>query len=245
MIARIWIAPVHLLRPQVLARRGFCGSRTMPGRRLGTTSPFGLQSSLQRLRTFWRTNATKAAPKPEKGIKALVKEYGYSALGVYLFLSMLDLPLCYMLVHSLGKERIEVYENKLKQTFGFGKTDDELRSMQEINKIEEATHEAGRGAESGSAESLIGSPFGWFSWTEFVLAYGIHKSLFIFVRVPLTAALTPSIVKMLRGWGFKIGTDKLSKSAVMAKETLANVATASNPKFGTRATKKNKWLWFL
>ncbi len=36
------------------------------------------------------------------------------------------------------------------------------------------------------------------------LAYAIHKS-FIFLRVPLTAAVTPKIVKKLRSWGWNIG----------------------------------------
>ncbi len=41
-------------------------------------------------------------------------------------------------------------------------------------------------------------------WTQLVLAYAIHKS-FIFIRVPLTAAVTPKVVKTLRGWGWNIG----------------------------------------
>lgn len=41
-------------------------------------------------------------------------------------------------------------------------------------------------------------------WTELALAYAVHKS-FIFVRVPLTAAVTPKVVKVLRGWGWDIG----------------------------------------
>jgi N-terminal acetyltransferase 2 len=36
------------------------------------------------------------------------------------------------------------------------------------------------------------------------LAYAIHKS-FIFLRVPLTAAVTPKVVKTLRSWGWNIG----------------------------------------
>lgn len=40
--------------------------------------------------------------------------------------------------------------------------------------------------------------------TQLALAYAVHKS-FIFVRVPLTAAVTPKIVKVLRGWGWQIG----------------------------------------
>ena len=41
-------------------------------------------------------------------------------------------------------------------------------------------------------------------WTQLVLAYAIHKS-FIFIRVPLTAAITPKVVKTLRSWGWNIG----------------------------------------
>lgn len=167
-----------------------------------------------------RLQSTVPAPK-EKGIKALVKEYGYSALGVYFLLSMLDLPICYAIVHSAGKEQIQVYENKVKQYFGFGKTDEELQRIQEIQKIEEQ-HEKEAGIVSSKDEGM----FSWFSWTEFAIAYGIHKSVFIFVRVPLTAAITPSIVKMLRGWGFQIG-----------KKTV--------PALGVQATKKHKWFFFF
>lgn len=41
-------------------------------------------------------------------------------------------------------------------------------------------------------------------WTQLALAYAIHKS-FIFIRVPLTVAATPKVVKVLRSWGWDIG----------------------------------------
>lgn len=44
-------------------------------------------------------------------------------------------------------------------------------------------------------------------WTQLLLAYGVHKSL-IFFRVPLTAAVTPKVVKWLRARGWKIGNPK-------------------------------------
>lgn len=163
-----------------------------------------------------------------------MKEYGYSALGVYLFLSALDLPVCYLLVHSLGKEQIEIYENQVKQFFGYGQSEDDLKRKQEITKIQEENEE------DVPTTTGVLSYFSWFSWTEFAIAYGIHKSVFIFVRVPLTAAFTPVIVRTLRGWGFKIGADKLATTASIAK----NKVTA-NPSFGTRPTKKNKWFFFF
>ena len=51
--------------------------------------------------------------------------------------------------------------------------------------------------------------------TQLALAYAIHKS-FIFVRVPLTAAVTPKVVKVLRSWGWDIGK-KTTKAAKAAK----------------------------
>ncbi len=46
--------------------------------------------------------------------------------------------------------------------------------------------------------------------TQLALAYAIHKS-FIFVRVPLAAAITPKIVKVLRSWGWQIGKKKATR----------------------------------
>ncbi len=46
--------------------------------------------------------------------------------------------------------------------------------------------------------------------TQLALAYAIHKS-FIFVRVPLAAAITPKIVKVLRSWGWQIGKKKTTR----------------------------------
>jgi len=39
-------------------------------------------------------------------MKSLSREYGYSALGVYLLLSALDFPFCFLLVKVVGTERI-------------------------------------------------------------------------------------------------------------------------------------------
>lgn len=49
--------------------------------------------------------------------------------------------------------------------------------------------------------------------TQLALAYAIHKS-FIFIRVPLTAAILPKVVKILRSWGYQIGTKKVAKAVV-------------------------------
>lgn len=58
--------------------------------------------------------------------------------------------------------------------------------------------------ETIKGERETNSPFPAGLATQLALAYAIHKS-FIFLRVPLTAAVTPKVVKVLRGWGWDIG----------------------------------------
>lgn len=44
-------------------------------------------------------------------MKTLSREYGWSALGVYLALSVLDFPFCFAAVRLFGVERIGYYEH--------------------------------------------------------------------------------------------------------------------------------------
>ena len=69
-------------------------------------------------------------------------------------------------------------------------------------------------------------------WTQLALAYAIHKS-FIFIRVPLTAAVTPKVVKTLRGWGWNIGkmpSRKGAKGAINSGSGSTGSGTGINTK---------------
>lgn len=59
------------------------------------------------------TTAPSGPPNPTLSarLKHLSKEYGYSALGVYLAISALDFPLCFLGVRMVGSERIGEYED--------------------------------------------------------------------------------------------------------------------------------------
>lgn len=65
-------------------------------------------------------------------------------------------------------------------------------------------------------------------WTQLALAYAIHKS-FIFVRVPLTAAITPKVVKTLRSWGWNIGKVP-GRKGVSAGQSGTGAGTGVNTK---------------
>jgi hypothetical protein len=141
-------------------------------------------------------------PKPPTGVKKLIQQYGYSALGIYLGISLIDLPICFLVVHSAGEEKIRELQDKFltwigyKNSAGSTNTDDGLDTTTNKEREEE------------KSSTLV---------TEFALAYAIHKSL-IFVRLPLTAAITPWVVARLQKWGFKVGKAAIVKTAAKGKK---------------------------
>jgi hypothetical protein len=83
--------------------------------------PSTLLQRLRNLRFFHNTKARRSAtvegateePTTLGGkLKKLSREYGWSALGVYLSLSALDFPFCYLLVRTLGTDRIGEFESR-------------------------------------------------------------------------------------------------------------------------------------
>lgn len=145
-----------------------------------------------------------------KGIKKLISVYGYSALIVYIGVTFISLPGCYFTVHSLGEERISIFINRGKQMFGYGEIDDDAvrnkvqsRQLERIKRREEYVKE--RLEEDNDNKVLSIRDRLQVKWdsiktspilTELILAYGLHKSL-IFVRIPLTAAITPTLARYL------------------------------------------------
>ncbi|KAI1085205.1 hypothetical protein F5B20DRAFT_575676 [Whalleya microplaca] len=176
-------------------------------------------------RSFHKTSRSRGA-KPSKNatpqepqgltarLKKLSREYGWAAVGVYLGLSVLDFPLCFLLVRVVGTERIGEFEHFLVsnikrlipqsvQDFWHEYRAALKRAEREQlgnDEISEHVEMAGWGVEEAEARHKAEASLG----TQLALAYAIHKS-FIFIRVPLTAAVTPKVVKVLRSWGWNIG----------------------------------------
>ncbi|KAL4740161.1 hypothetical protein BDV11DRAFT_185828 [Aspergillus similis] len=142
--------------------------------------------------------APNATPSLSQRLKTLSREYGWSALWIYLFLSALDFPFCFAAVKLLGADKIGHYEHVIVESVKGA-----------VNKVwpgaskeseEESEHEI---VEAQAGEKKKGPAEEASLWTQLALAYAIHKS-FIFVRVPLTAAITPKVVKQLRKWGWDV-----------------------------------------
>ncbi|OSS43443.1 hypothetical protein B5807_11830 [Epicoccum nigrum] len=157
------------------------------------------------------------SPEPTQSLsqklKALSKEYGWAALGVYLGLSALDFPICFLAVRLLGTDRIGHYEEVLKDGFWnlvrLVIPDAGTTSAEKYAQAQTADATLREGfADAGEAAAVSARNGGDASiWTQLGLAYLVHKSL-IFIRVPLTAAVLPKVVKTLRKWGYNIGKKK-------------------------------------
>lgn len=128
-------------------------------------------------------------------------------MGVYFGLSAIDFPFCFLAVRLVGPDRIGELEHAVVDAF-WHIVAVALPSMRpEVRGVK-------KGAEAEAAEALQEDIDGHHKvkenasiWTQLLLAYGVHKSL-IFFRIPLTAAVTPKIVKTLRSWGWNIGPRK-------------------------------------
>jgi hypothetical protein len=57
------------------------------------------------------------APSISQRFKQLSKEYGWTAVAVYLGLSLIDFPFCFLAVRLLGTDRIGHYEDVVKNAF--------------------------------------------------------------------------------------------------------------------------------
>ncbi|KAI7132057.1 hypothetical protein KC352_g31100, partial [Hortaea werneckii] len=142
--------------------------------------------------------AQQKSQQPSQGLSArfrdLSRRYGWAALGVYMGLSALDFPFCFMAVRWLGTDRIAHAEHLIAEAFwsAAGMAGLDYRSKKEQDEPAPATGTAAGIKAGGSiAEDWGGKgEKGHASiWTQLLLAYGVHKSL-IFFRVPLTAAVT-------------------------------------------------------
>lgn len=127
-------------------------------------------------------------PKTLSGrLKILIKSYGWYALGVYLVFSTLDFGVAFVAINLLGANQVAYMAASIKSFF-----------FDLIGRTPAQTGESdGTGHATGGSEGL---------YAMIVLAYTVHKTLFLPIRVGLTAAFTPKFVNWLgkRGW---VGTD--------------------------------------
>lgn len=159
-----------------------------------------------------------AADKTLTGrIRHLSRQYGWAAVAVYLVISLVDFGLCFAAVHQLGADRIGEYETALLDTIenwtGYHKETTEVENV--MNDEVLSSTSSSSSSPQGTMVNTGGGPVhkrkAASLWTEAAIAYGLHKAVLIFVRVPVTVAITPPIVKALAKRGWKIGPKRIPK----------------------------------
>lgn len=114
-------------------------------------------------------------------LRILFKKYRWPALTVYLALSAIDFGISFLGVRAFGTEKIGHYEKTI------------------LKKVEDTT---GWKAKGTPPQHMEGSKETASIWTELALAYTIHKTLFALIRVPVTVAITPYLVKLYHRKGY-------------------------------------------
>ncbi|KAI8080195.1 uncharacterized protein B0P05DRAFT_469181 [Gilbertella persicaria] len=115
-----------------------------------------------------------------------MKKYGYVGIGVYCILGAIDLTAVMAVISVKGAERVREVED-----YVIGKAKGWLG-------IQHTPRLPGNAHERPSFTSL------------FVIAYGIHKTILLPFRLSLTAAITPTVAKRLKHWGWL--RNKLAKN---------------------------------
>lgn len=139
-------------------------------------------------------------------LKHLIKAYGWYALGMYIVLSVADFSVAFAAVNVLGAEQVGRVAASVKDAFaGFFPQKPVEPGREEMDSAAAHAH--------GGSEGL---------WAMLVLAYTIHKTLFLPIRVGLTAGITPRLVAWLRtrGWAGSAGTKRAAqavKSRIQAR----------------------------
>ena len=143
-------------------------------------------------------------------LKTLIKSYGWYALGVYFVLSTLDFGVAFAAIHLLGADHVAHIAASTKAFFFdlIGRTPPE----------HSGDPDGGSTATAGRSEGL---------YAMLVLAYTVHKTLFLPVRVGLTAAITPKFVGWLtkRGW---VGSEGARRAGRELRDRVKRRSSRSN-----------------
>ncbi|CAO3635199.1 unnamed protein product [Mucor hiemalis] len=130
--------------------------------------------------------AAKVEPKASK-FKELTKKYGAVGILVYLGVGCVDLGITFGIIQLAGLEKVKTLERGVLdivystgEKFGISKKSDVDQHSELIAKEDETPSLA----------------------SVFILAYGIHKTVLLPVRLGITAAITPAIVRKMHqlGW---------------------------------------------
>ncbi|KAL7413385.1 hypothetical protein BDY24DRAFT_415426 [Mrakia frigida] len=125
-------------------------------------------------------------PSLSQRFKHLSKKYGWWAVGTYTILGLLDFGVAFVGVGLFGADKVAVVERKVVG-WGYEQLGWEMKELTTEEK------EVRKGGGKGGV------------WTQVAVAYTIHKTLFLPLRLALTGAVLPKLVAYMTriGWAGK------------------------------------------
>ena len=133
-----------------------------------------------------------ANPTLTQRLKHLIKSYGWYALGVYFILSTLDFSVAFLSINLLGASYVSQVTHSVKSY---------IHTI--LPSSPSSTPEPGREEMDPVPAHAEGGQESFYAML--VLAYMVHKTLFLPFRVGVTAAITPRLVGWLRARGWAGG----------------------------------------
>jgi N-terminal acetyltransferase 2 len=139
-------------------------------------------------------------------LKILMKKYGWYAVGVYFAISVVDFAVAFAGINLLGADYVSSLAASAKAwVLGLVYSRPPEPGREEM---EDVSGNVSRRGQEGLYAMLV-------------LAYTVHKTLFLPVRIGFTAAFTPRIVNWLRARGWA-GGDGTRRAMNEMKERLRN-----------------------
>ena len=141
-------------------------------------------------------------------LKALFRKHGWTALAIYLILSLLDFGLTFIFIYAIGADKVRAAEDWVLETLGGRRKDGEKGRVRKAVEEWKDNHPRVTGKKTAPKEEQVDSSQattaegpvektvdkledkGYSSIaTTAVLAYAIHKTLLLPLRVGVTVSL--------------------------------------------------------
>jgi N-terminal acetyltransferase 2 len=137
-------------------------------------------------------------------LKVLIKSYGWYALGVYLAIGAVDFTIAFAAINFFGAEQVGRVTAQVK-----GKVLDMIHGS--------TSEDSPDGRVNGRETAIPGGSEGLAAMV--LLAWTVHKTLFLPLRAGVTVAVTPKLVRWLRmkGW---TGTGGATRAATHLRDKM-------------------------
>lgn len=186
--------------------------------RFHARSPIGLRN-FSRVSVRWNRTPTKpsngalrrppahpsaSSPPPPPRVQARVNmftgyfsKYGYSPFFIYAGLGVIDTLLFFAAIRYYGHDRVIDFQISVRDYFGLGRSKKQNEDEDDFGKLDIGITKS-KDSEINDKDKPHESVT---LTTEILLAYSLHRALF-FVRIPLTLALTPPVVRYCKRLGY-------------------------------------------